>query len=255
MAEKLAKYIDKRWLHCEGKLAGTIGDFDCPLTISLFGPDPNTEEGCALTERMNSDKLSTKALKEAERKRKQEEKERQQKEKCRLQEQKRQRAEALRAAGGGKGGRVPDANSNTEWTNQTTPGDDPSEPVMEDILEASRRFNPREVRRTADECGLQEEALKQMPLAAKPDAIKTEMLPHQLQGLQWLLDHESPPLPGAKDSEAVQLWKKHPKEQDAYTNLATSFSVQGSPKFASGGILADEMGLGKDTENDFFAGF
>ena len=44
-----------------------------------------------------------------------------------------------------------------------------------------------------------------MPMAAKPDAIKTKMLPYQLQALQWLLDHETPPLPGTKDSEAVQL--------------------------------------------------
>ena len=31
-------------------------------------------------------------------------------------------------------------------------------------------------------------------------------------------------------------------------NLATSYSVQGSPKFARGGILADDMGLGKTLE-------
>ncbi|KAM0723526.1 hypothetical protein Q7P37_000513 [Cladosporium fusiforme] len=245
MAEKLAKYIDNRWLHCEGKLAGSLGEFDCPLTVSLFGPDPNTNEGRALVERMNADKLSTKALKEAERRRKQQEKERQQQEKRRQQEEKKRRAEALRAASGGSGGRIPQGNLNSEWANQTTPGDDPSEPVMEDILEASQRFNPREVSRTADQCGMQEEALKQMPLAAKPAAIKINMLPYQLQGLQWLLDHESPPLPGAKDSEAVQLWKKHSNKQGVYTNLATSYSVQGTPQFASGGILADDMGLGK----------
>lgn len=248
MAEKLAKYIDNHWLHCEGKLAGYMGEFDCPLTVSLFGPDPNTDEGRALVERMNGDKLSTKALKEAERARKRQEKERQQEEKRRQQEQKRQRAEALRAASGGKGSSIRDVNPNSEYANQTTPGDDPSEPVMEDILEASQRFNPREASRTADQCGMQEDALKQLPLAAKPDAITTTMLPYQLQGLQWLLDHESPPLPGSEDSEAVQLWKKHPEKQGVYTNLATSYSMQGTPKFASGGILADDMGLGKTLE-------
>jgi SWI/SNF-related matrix-associated actin-dependent regulator of chromatin subfamily A3 len=193
---------------------------------------------------MSRDKLFTRALKEAERARKQREKERQQQEKRRQQEAKRQRAEALRAAGGGKGGRVPMANPNSQWANQTTPGDDPSEPAMKDIVEASQRFNPREISRTADDCGLQEAALKDMAMAAKPDAIKTKMLPYQLQGLQWLLDHETPPLPGAKDSEAVQLWKKHPNTPGAYMNLATSYSVKGSPQFVSGGILADDMGLG-----------
>jgi SWI/SNF-related matrix-associated actin-dependent regulator of chromatin subfamily A3 len=248
IAAKLAPYIDERALHCEGKLAGPMGTFDCPLTVSLFGPDPESEAGRALQARMGRDKLSTRALKEAERARKEREKERQQQEKRRQQEAKRQRAEALRAASGGKGGRVPmAANPNSQWANQTTPGD-PSEPVMEDIVEASQPFNPREVSRTADDCGLQEDALKNMPMAAKPDAIKTKMLPYQLQGLQWLLDHESPPLPGAKDSEAVQLWKKHPKTPGAYMNLATSYSVKGSPQFASGGILADDMGLGKTLE-------
>lgn len=248
VAAKLSKYIDDRSLHCEGKLAGSVGHFDCPLTVRLYGPDPNSDAGRALASRMNDDKLSTRALKEAERARKQREKERQQQEKRRQQEEKRRRAEALRAASGGKGGRVPASNPNSEWANQTTPGDDPSEPVMEDILEASQRFNPREIGDTADKAGLQEAALQDLPMAAQPVAIKTKMLPYQLQGLQWLLDHESPPLPGAKDSDAVQLWKKHPKTPGAYMNLATSYSVQGSPKFASGGILADDMGLGKTLE-------
>lgn len=247
-AEKLAKYIDDHSLHCEAVLAGAMGHFEVLLTIRLYGVDPNTDAGRDLASRMNADKLSTRALKEAERARKQREKERQQQEKRRQQEEKRRRAEALRAASGGKGGRVPESNPNSEWTNQTTPGNNPAEPVMEDILEASHRFNPREIGRTADECGLQEAALQDMPMAAKPEAIKTEMLPYQLQGLQWLLDHENPPLPGAKDSEAVQLWKKHPKTAGAYMNLATSFSMRGSPKFASGGILADDMGLGKTLE-------
>ena len=247
IAAKLSKYIDDQSLHCEGKLAGAVGQFDCPLIISLYGPDPNSDAGRALAGRMNEDKLSTKALKEAERARKQREKERQQQEKRRQQEEKQKRAEALRAASGGKGGRVPVA-SNTEWANQTTPGDDPSEPVMEDILEASQRFNPREIGETADKAGLQETALQDMPMAEQPDAIKTQMLPYQLQALRWLLDHEEPPLPGAKDSEAVQLWKKHPKTPNAYMNLATSYSVQGSPMFTRGGILADDMGLGKTLE-------
>jgi SWI/SNF-related matrix-associated actin-dependent regulator of chromatin subfamily A3 len=248
IAEKLSKYIDDRSLHCEGMLAGAVGHFDCPLTVRLYGPDPNSDAGRALASRMNADKLSTKALKEAERARKQKEKERQQQEKRRQQEEKRRRAEALRAASGGKGGRVPESNPNSAYANQTTPGDDPSEPVMEDILEASQRFNPREIGETADKAGLQEAALQDMPMAAQPDAIRTKMLPYQLQGLQWLLDHEDPPLPGAKDSDTVQLWKKHPKTPGAYMNLATSYSVQGSPKFARGGILADDMGLGKTLE-------
>lgn len=240
MAEKLAKYIDNSWLHVEGRLAGPKGQFDCPLTIAMFGPDPNTDAGRNLASRMTEDKLSTKALKEAERVRKKREKEREQAEK-------RDRAEALRAAGCGQGGRVMNQSA-TQWRNQMTHGDDPSEPLMEDILEASQRFNPREIGQTADQCGLQEDTLKSMPMAAKPAGIKIRMLPYQLQGLQWLLDHESPALPGSSDSEIVQLWKKHPRTPGAYINLATNYSIQGSPGFASGGILADDMGLGKTLE-------
>lgn len=45
MASKLAPFMDNSYLHCEGELAGHIGQFDCPLLIRLFGPDPQTEEG------------------------------------------------------------------------------------------------------------------------------------------------------------------------------------------------------------------
>ena len=186
---KLSKYINDRSLHCEGKLAGAIRPFDCPLTVRLYGPNPQSDAGRALASRMAEDKLSTKALKEAKRARKQREKRRQQQEKRRQREEKRRRAEALRAASGGIGGRVPASNPNSEWANQTTPGDDPREPVMEDILEASQRFNPREIGETADKAGLQEAALQDMPMAAQPDDIKIKMLPYQLQALQWLLDH------------------------------------------------------------------
>jgi SWI/SNF-related matrix-associated actin-dependent regulator of chromatin subfamily A3 len=39
VAEKLSKYIDDKSLHCEGKLAGAVGQFDCPLTVRLYGPN------------------------------------------------------------------------------------------------------------------------------------------------------------------------------------------------------------------------
>lgn len=42
----------------------------------------------------------------------------------------------------------------------------------------------------------------------------------------------------------VQLWQRHPRIPNAFTNLATNFTVT-HPPLASGGILADDMGLGK----------
>ncbi|KAK5125033.1 hypothetical protein LTR85_001224 [Meristemomyces frigidus] len=123
-----------------------------------------------------------------------------------------------------------------------------SQPVMDDLLEASQRFNPREIGQATDQYGMQEAALKNMPLATKPQSIKTEMLPYQLQALKWLLDHESPQPPPPGSKEAVQLWKRHDRQNNAFTNIATNHSVSEAPVFANGGILADDMGLGKTLE-------
>jgi SWI/SNF-related matrix-associated actin-dependent regulator of chromatin subfamily A3 len=59
-----------------------------------------------------------------------------------------------------------------------------------------------------------------------------------------MLDKESPQLPAPNSKDVVQLWQRHPRIANAFTNLATSFSVT-NPDLASGGILADDMGLGK----------
>jgi SWI/SNF-related matrix-associated actin-dependent regulator of chromatin subfamily A3 len=59
-----------------------------------------------------------------------------------------------------------------------------------------------------------------------------------------MLDKESPQLPAQGSKDVVQLWKRHSRMPDAFTNIATSFSMK-DPTLASGGILADDMGLGK----------
>lgn len=118
---------------------------------------------------------------------------------------------------------------------------------MADVMEASQRFNPRQMGNSTDQYGMQEDALEKMPKAKQPASIKTQMLPYQLQALQWLLDQENPqpPAPGAKD--AVQLWKRD-NRSNLFTNIATNYSVRDPPELASGGILADDMGLGKTLE-------
>jgi SWI/SNF-related matrix-associated actin-dependent regulator of chromatin subfamily A3 len=80
--------------------------------------------------------------------------------------------------------------------------------------------------------------------ANQPSALLTALHPFQLQGLQWMLDKESPQLPAPGTKDIVQLWQRHPRMPNAFTNLATNFSVR-DPALASGGILADDMGLGK----------
>lgn len=242
IAEKLAKFMDNSFLHVEGELSGEIGTFDCPLAVHMFGPDPQTEEGVLLSAEMKQAKLPLNALKAAEQAEKQRQKEKKEAEKQRLAEARR----AAAAGGSGNGARLP-AGSQNGWTNQSQAGLS-SQPVMADILEASQRFNPREIGGSTDQYGMQEETLKNMPLTAKPKAIKTEMLPYQLQALKWLMDQEDPQLPDYESKTAVQLWKRNDRNADLFTNIATNFSTKDDPVLASGGILADDMGLGKTLE-------
>lgn len=243
VAGKLAKYIDNRWLRIEGQLAGEKGAFDCPITLNMYGPQPETDEGRQLRERMKADKLPTTALTAAEKEAKKREKERQDAQKKRAAEEKKRLAEARRAAAGGKGGAIPA--SQGQYANQHTP-DGNGEAVMSDILEASQRISPRDFRADSEQMGISEEDLANMPMATKPDAIKTEMLPYQLQALSWLMSQEDPKLPGPHNpGEAVQLWQK---SQGGYTNIASNYSTSQPPALASGGILADDMGLGKTLE-------
>lgn len=204
----------------------------------MHGPDIDTAAGRDLTDRLAEDKLCTREAKERERLKKRLEKERQLAKKKRLDD-------ARRTAAGGKGGRIPSSSQDSAWVNQSTPGES-SQPIMADILEASQRFNPREAGDSADKFGTPESALKDMTMAIKPESIVTQMLPYQLQALQWLLQQENQQLPGSDCKNGVQLWQR--RAQGGYTNIATNHSTKDSPKLASGGILADDMGLGKTLE-------
>jgi SWI/SNF-related matrix-associated actin-dependent regulator of chromatin subfamily A3 len=239
VAAKLAPFMDNSTLHVEGELAGEIGPYDCPLTVHFQGPDPETEEGVLLIAEMKQKKLPLHALREHERREKQREKERQQAEKRRL-------AEARKAAGSGSGARLPNNPSQNGWTSSSQAGIN-AQPVMQDILEASQRFNPREIGQATDQYGQQEEMLKNMPSTNQPKGIKTEMLPYQLQALKWLLDQETPQLPPAGSKNAVQLWKRSDRHRNAFVNIATTYTNE-NPQLARGGILADDMGLGKTLE-------
>src|SRR5690349_6751543 len=100
------------------------------------------------------------------------------------------------------------------------------------MLSTSSRYAPADTRQAT------------MPQAAQPEALCTELHPFQLQGLQWMLDRELPQLPVQGTKDVVQLWQRHPRLLNKFTNLATNFTVD-NPVLASGGILADDMGLGK----------
>lgn len=172
-----------------------------------------------------------------------------QREKERKDAEKRQLLEARRAAaaaGTGSGARLP-TNSQYGFANQTQAGPS-AQQVMDDILEAAERFNPREIGRSADEYGLKEEALRNMKTTDQPKGIKTNLLPYQRQTLKRLLDMESPQPPPQGSKAAVQLWKRNERNGNYFTNIATNFTRQQAPELAHGGILADDMGLGKTLE-------
>ncbi|KAK4580025.1 hypothetical protein LTR86_000227 [Recurvomyces mirabilis] len=248
IAEKLAKYLDRGWLCIEGRLAGSIGTYDCPLEVNLLGPDPNSPAGLDLRTKMAADKLPTRALQEAEKREKERQKEHERQRKEKEKEEKKRLAEARRAAAaGGRGGAQNLANPNSQYTNQTVTGPS-SQPIMEDLMEASQRFNPRAAGGATDQYGVQEEALANMPTTQQPAAIKTDMLPYQLQALRWMLDQEDPRLPRQGSKDSVQLWKTHDRQANAFVNIATNHPTATAPRLVSGGILADDMGLGKTLE-------
>ena len=113
----------------------------------------------------------------------------------------------------------------------------------------SERFNPRDVSRAAEQFGTSEDDLAAMVKAKQPMRLSTTMLPYQLQALAWMLEKENPKVPAKGSKDFVQLWRRHERYPNAFTNIATNFSIKDKePVLASGGILADDMGLGKTLE-------
>ena len=65
--------------------------------------------------------------------------------------------------------------------------------------------------------------LCQDPPSVESGALKTNLLHHQLQGLQWMLDHENPKLPEKQDDPPVQLLRfdKDHMTAPCYVNLVS----------------------------------
>ena len=238
-AAKLAKYMDNRSLLVEAHITGPKGMFDCPIEIRLYGTNEPVERENLLAQ-MREDKLPVGHVADRKRKEAAAQKERQ-----RLAKEAAKRAKK-------NGGAVVGVGEGQNWENGMSDymaGSSQSDgmgpgPSLEDIIGGSERFNPRNFENVVEEFGVKEQDLAAMPKAAQPKALQTELHPFQLQGLQWMLDKESPQLPAQGTKDVVQLWQRHSRMPNAFTNLATNYSVT-NPKLASGGILADDMGLGK----------
>ncbi|KAF3041248.1 hypothetical protein E8E11_005635 [Didymella keratinophila] len=237
-ASKLARYMDNRSLLVEAQITGHKGEFDCPIEIRLYGTNEPVERENLLSQ-MRADKLPIGHAADRKRKEAADQKERQ-----RLAKEAAKRVKK-------NGGAIVGVGEGQNWENGMSDYMAGSQsdgmgagPSLMDIIGASERFNPRNYENVVEEFGVKEQDLAAMPKAAQPKALQTEMHPFQLQGLHWMLDKESPQLPAHGSDDVVQLWKRHSSMPNAFTNVATNYSVK-NPQLASGGILADDMGLGK----------
>lgn len=229
--------MDNSSLLIEAQITGVIGSFDCPLDLKFYGTnDPVEREN--LVHQMQSDKIPV--TQGASRMRQD----------AKTIAERKKLAEKAAKEAKKKGGIVVGADGRSYengmadyMAGTSTEGMGPG-PSLEDIVGGSERYNPRNVDQVVEEFGVKEKDLAAMPKAKQPQAMVTAMHPFQLQGLQWMLDKESPALPANGTKDVVQMWQRHSRIADAFTNLATNFSVK-NPELASGGILADDMGLGK----------
>ena len=204
------------------------------MALKLFGTSEHVAQA-NLKARMQSDRLPLDALIQKER------------------ETKKQRANELKKVAKKGSGLKNGANqqwehgsSQPEFTNGSSQGQMTDAQSLEDIMNESKRFNPREMGEMAEKFGAGEDVLASMPMADAPDGLIAQLLPFQRQGLAWMLDRESPQLPSEGSDDVVQLWKRSPRDPKLFTNIATNFSLRNvEPALASGGILADDMGLGK----------
>lgn len=219
---------DSKALFIEGSIAGPKGPFDCPMQLNLFGTSEPTERG-ALIQTMDRDRLPTKFAKMSQR--------------VYLKQSARDAKEAEKQARKGAKGQRRTVPDNLMFTNLASHGlSKYGRESIEDIIGRSKSFDPREMGQVVEKFGVNEEELAKMPMADCPPEILTELLPYQRQGLAWMLERESPSLPGEDSDDVVQLWKRSGR---MYQNIATNYSTSEQPPLASGGILADDMGLGK----------
>ncbi|KAK0867830.1 hypothetical protein LTS02_003994 [Friedmanniomyces endolithicus] len=108
--------------------------------------------------------------------------------------------------------------------------------------------DPGELRREAQ--GMFDKMIKHEDLAemeAEPSIIKTPLLPHQKQALQFMTDREHTAPAQAGEAPAFSLWKpeRNARGHDVWVHVITGQEEANEPKPVYGGILADMMGLGK----------
>lgn len=86
-----------------------------------------------------------------------------------------------------------------------------------------------------------------IPEMEPPSSIKTNMLPHQRQGLWYMMQKEKRRTFGPNDEDNSSLWRvsKQPHGPPIYRDIVSGVTVPDEPEQVLGGLLADMMGLGK----------
>ncbi|KAI0521262.1 SNF2 family N-terminal domain-containing protein [Xylaria bambusicola] len=212
LVQKLAPYLDRGDIVLEGILTGQKTPFDCPIRLYLYGTS-NTTARLELEAKLKADKL----LKATQLK------------------NTRQEAEAQRA--------IANESKGDESASALGLGSSDFSQSQPALLEESEAVDFRADPSALDVLNMDEAALSAMPQAPQPDAIKSTLLFHQLQGLAWMRAKENPQLPAPDSTDVVQLWKR--TNGGNFQNLASGHVTNARPRLLSGGILTDDMGLGK----------
>lgn len=234
IASKLAPMMDQKSIYIEGMVTGMKGAFDCPVQLTFFGSsDPVIRN--QVKNQLKEQRLPIDGIVEQEKEER--EKLKQQQELAKLLK----KAGKGAVAGMGKGAGWDAASSQFAGASAASLG-----LSLNDFMQENEKFNPRSFDEMTSKLGMTEEALASLEMAKQPQALRSQLLPFQKQGLRWMLDKESPELPAINSQDSVQLWKRDDRKPSVFHHLATNYSLEKQlPTLASGGILADDMGLGK----------
>ncbi|TAQ88339.1 hypothetical protein B7494_g3355 [Chlorociboria aeruginascens] len=215
LAEKLAGFLDRNQIILEGNLSGEKGYYDCPIHLKVFGPVA-PEALQVLEDRMKSNHVPIKKP---------------------------------RASKPSKKVPLPPTGRRELGFQSSQPAGSrqASQPELDlqYFVNNAQSFRPRDIEKLAEQWGVPEETLANMPMADQPKGLALALLPYQRQGLAWMLLQEDPILPAEGTTDVVQLWKRSSERPKFFQNIATQYTASTPPVLVKGGIIADDMGLGK----------
>lgn len=145
--------MDNRSIFLEGIISGEKGYYDCPIEIKLYGTNEPVERQNLIAQ-LRADRLPVGHAMDRTRKEQKAEKERQ---KAATQAARQAKKNAGAVVGTGQG--VQYENSLAEFAASSSQGTGVASLSIEDILDSSERFNPRNVAHVVEQFGVKEEDL------------------------------------------------------------------------------------------------